>query len=51
MLYEAIPVGPISRSPNGDNKETCSDFEPPIQIQRRIDKLPRWSTDDMNPSQ
>ena len=51
MLYETIPVGPISRSPNGDNKETCSDFEPPIQIQSRIEKLPRWSTDDMNPSQ
>ena len=51
MSYETIPVGPISRSPNGDNKETCSDFEPPIQIQSRIEKLPRWSTDNMNPSQ
>ena len=51
MLYETIPVGPISGSPNGDNKETCSDFEPPIQIQSRIEKLPRWSRDNMNPSQ
>ena len=30
---------------------TCTDFEPPIQFQSRIEKLPRWSTDDMNPSQ
>ena len=29
----------------------CTDFEPPIQFQSRIEKLPRWSTDDMNPSQ
>ena len=30
---------------------TCTDFEPPIKFQSRIEKLPRWSTDDMNPSQ